>query len=126
MAADFTSVEPNQVHLGDCISFLDKVAALHSEGLFDLAFADPPYNLQKLYGNYADALAEKSYIEWCNRWLDGMARALDRLAAAPAALDEAKATASRLARTRYNWDVEKQNLLTSVATAFDRRGQERA
>ncbi|HEY4983569.1 MAG TPA: site-specific DNA-methyltransferase [Verrucomicrobiae bacterium] len=76
MAADFTSVEPNQVHLGDCVSFLNRVVELHSEGLFDLAFADPPYNLQKLYGNYEDALAEKQYVEWCNRWLDGMARAL--------------------------------------------------
>jgi site-specific DNA-methyltransferase (adenine-specific) len=69
-------IGPNEVLQTDCISFLDKVAALHPDGFFDLAFADPPYNLQKLYGNYEDALAEKQYVEWCNRWLDGMARAL--------------------------------------------------
>jgi DNA modification methylase len=68
--------EPNQVLETDCISFLEKVTASHPEGLFDLAFADPPYNLKKLYGSYEDALAEKHYIEWCNAWLEGMARTL--------------------------------------------------
>jgi site-specific DNA-methyltransferase (adenine-specific) len=72
----YQDVELNRVLETDCISFLDKVAASHPEGLFDLAFADPPYNLQKLYGNYDDALAEHRYIEWCNQWLHGMARTL--------------------------------------------------
>jgi site-specific DNA-methyltransferase (adenine-specific) len=36
---------PDQVHLGDCIPFLERVAQAHPEGVFDLAFADPPYNL---------------------------------------------------------------------------------
>jgi site-specific DNA-methyltransferase (adenine-specific) len=70
------SIEPDEVLKADCVSFLEKVAKSHPEGLFDLAFADPPYNLQKLYGNYDDALAEHRYIEWCNQWLDGMARSL--------------------------------------------------
>jgi site-specific DNA-methyltransferase (adenine-specific) len=71
-----TEIEPNQVYQGDCVSFLHRVTKLHPGGLFDLAFADPPYNLQKLYSNYEDALAEQHYIEWCNDWLDGVARAL--------------------------------------------------
>ena len=66
----------DQVHLGDCFSFLEGVAKQHHEGVFDLAFADPPYNLAKNYDAYDDALADQHYLEWCNRWLDGMARTL--------------------------------------------------
>jgi DNA modification methylase len=66
----------NEVYAGDCVAFLARVAQLHPEGAFDLVFADPPYNLDKRYANYADALAERHYLEWCERWLDGMARAL--------------------------------------------------
>jgi len=69
-------LERDQVVLSDCVSFLDGVAAAHPEGVFDLAFADPPYNLAKNYANYADTLADQHYLEWCNQWLDGMARTL--------------------------------------------------
>ena len=54
---------------------------------------------------------------------DAMAQALDRLAGAPEALDKAKATASRLGRQRYNWDVEKQVLLDSVERVFAQGGR---
>lgn len=73
---ELTDLELNKVYQGDCISFLNRVASLHPEGVFDLAFADPPYNLKKTYDMYDDALAEQKYIEWCNRWLEGMARTL--------------------------------------------------
>ncbi len=69
-------VEANQVYLGDCVSFLKQTEALYPEGMFDLAFADPPYNLEKGYSKYDDALADQHYIEWCNAWLEGMARTL--------------------------------------------------
>ncbi len=69
-------LETNRVYQGDCVSFLNRISALHPEGVFDLAFADPPYNLEKSYDSYADALAERHYLEWCNAWLEGMARAL--------------------------------------------------
>lgn len=74
--AQLSVIEPDTVYEGDCVAFLDQVAALHPRGLFDLAFADPPYNLQKSYDRYADELAEREYLAWCNRWLAGMARAL--------------------------------------------------
>jgi len=73
---DIPVLERDKVYLSDCVSFLKQVAELHPDGVFDLAFADPPYNLQKLYSNYEDALAEQHYIEWCNGWLDGMVRTL--------------------------------------------------
>lgn len=70
------AVEPDTVHHGDCVTFLNRVAESHPDGLFDLAFADPPYNLEKLYGTHDDAMAEHKYLAWCNAWLAGMARAL--------------------------------------------------
>lgn len=73
---ELNRVETNQVYEGDCVSFLRRVKALHPDGAFDLAFADPPYNLEKRYDSYADALAEKHYLEWCNAWLEGMAQTL--------------------------------------------------
>jgi site-specific DNA-methyltransferase (adenine-specific) len=72
----FTEVPENSVHHGDCVSFLARVAELHPTGRFDLAFADPPYNLAKAYGAYTDERADEQYLAWCNEWLAGMARAL--------------------------------------------------
>lgn len=51
---------------------------------------------------------------------DDMAAALDDLAGSPTAQAEAAASAWRLGRVRYNWDVEKEMLLASVARAFQR------
>ena len=47
-----------------------------------------------------------------------MAATLDRLAGTPSVRDEARACAWRLGRERYNWDIEKNVLLDSVARAF--------
>lgn len=74
--SNLAAIEANKVYQGDCISFLERVSTMHPEGLFDLAFADPPYNLKKSYDKYQDSLAEQHYIEWCNLWLEGMVRAL--------------------------------------------------
>jgi glycosyltransferase involved in cell wall biosynthesis len=52
---------------------------------------------------------------------DGIALVLDRLAGSPAARAEARDTAWRLGRERYNWDVEKGALLGSVERAFASR-----
>jgi glycosyltransferase involved in cell wall biosynthesis len=49
---------------------------------------------------------------------DDTAVVLDRLALSPSARAEAAATAWRLGRERFNWDVEKGVLLGSVARAF--------
>lgn len=69
-------VELDQVYAGDCLSFLHRVEVLHPNGLFDLAFADPPYNLEKNYSQWDDAMGERHYLEWCNAWLVGMAATL--------------------------------------------------
>jgi site-specific DNA-methyltransferase (adenine-specific) len=76
VAGNVDEVQPDTVHHGDCVAFLNRVAELHPDGLFDLAFADPPYNLAKDYGDYEDALADQRYLDWCDDWLEGMAHAL--------------------------------------------------
>jgi len=57
----------------DCLEFLPRV---RSESV-DTVFADPPFNLGKLYGaKVNDAVSEKTYVEWCARWLDECIRIL--------------------------------------------------
>lgn len=43
----------------------------------DLAFADPPFNLGKVYrSKIDDAKAAHHYLDWCRGWLDEMCRVL--------------------------------------------------
>jgi DNA modification methylase len=69
-------IELDHVYAGDCLEFMHRVEVLHPNGFFDLAFADPPYNLAKAYGQWDDALADQHYLDWCNDWLAGMAATL--------------------------------------------------
>ena len=55
-----------------------------------------------------------------------IAAALDDLGEAPARLAEAKRTAWRLGRERYNWGVERDFLLKAVDRAFTLRGPGKA
>jgi glycosyltransferase involved in cell wall biosynthesis len=48
-----------------------------------------------------------------------MASALDLMCETEGALEEAMATAWRLGRERYNWEVEQRLLLAAVAGAFE-------
>ena len=64
--------QKNQVINGDSIKFMKKIKERYPEGLFDLTFADPPYNLSKSYGKYFDAKRDTEYVNWCNQWLKGM------------------------------------------------------
>lgn len=69
-------LETDKIYQGDCVSFLKRVTELHPGGVFDMVFADPPYNLDKLYEGCPDDLTETEYIEWCNSWLEGMVETL--------------------------------------------------
>ncbi|MBS1516590.1 MAG: site-specific DNA-methyltransferase [Bacteroidetes bacterium] len=60
----------DKVLLGDCIEQMEELLVKYPNGVFDLVFADPPYNLSKEYKIYDDTLASKEYIEWCNKWLE--------------------------------------------------------
>lgn len=65
-------VEKNKVVHQSCIDFLNELHQTNPHGFFDVAFADPPYNLAKNYSIYQDDLEERKYIDWCNQWLLGM------------------------------------------------------
>ncbi|MCY4562685.1 MAG: site-specific DNA-methyltransferase [Flavobacteriaceae bacterium] len=61
----------------DCISFMQRLKIEYPDGIFDLAFADPPYNLEKTYSHYDDTKKEDEYIKWCDKWLRGMFEVLN-------------------------------------------------
>jgi DNA methylase len=57
----------------DCLSFLKRV----SDESVDTVFADPPFNLGKVYGpKVDDAMTEDEYVEWSRSWIDECIRAL--------------------------------------------------
>lgn len=50
----------------DCISFLKS-----SNKKYDIIFADPPFNLNKFYGeNFLDKMTPENYLKWCYNWID--------------------------------------------------------
>jgi len=66
----------DQVIAADCISYMEGLLPDFENKAFDLVFADPPYNLDKLYTNYNDAHSPESYLAWCDKWLELCARLL--------------------------------------------------
>lgn len=62
-----------RLYQGDCLEILSQVP---TESV-DLAFADPPFNLNKNYSSRIDDnLASKAYLEWCEKWALEMVRTL--------------------------------------------------
>lgn len=58
---------------GDCMRYLPSV----KDSVIDTVFADPPFNLGKLYGkNTNDMLSDERYLEWCRLWLKECVRVL--------------------------------------------------
>lgn len=54
----------------------DVLPALADESV-DMIFADPPFNLDKDYGEDADDdIAEDEYLQWCTEWIDECIRVL--------------------------------------------------
>ena len=62
----------DKVYCGDIVKILKK----YPSNSIDLAFADPPYNLDKMYNSYDDKKKESLYLEWCNSWLKEYIRVL--------------------------------------------------
>lgn len=61
------------LHQADCLKLL---STLDAESV-DLAFADPPFNLDKKYSSKIDDAREShDYLAWCEQWLDEMVRVL--------------------------------------------------
>jgi site-specific DNA-methyltransferase (adenine-specific) len=61
------------LYQGDCLALMPH---LDSDSV-DLIFADPPFNLNKLYpSNIDDNLKSAQYLEWCEKWIDECTRIL--------------------------------------------------
>jgi site-specific DNA-methyltransferase (adenine-specific) len=58
---------------GDCLNYLPSIR----DDIIDTVFADPPFNLNKIYGsNSNDDLREEDYLSWCKKWLNECCRVL--------------------------------------------------
>lgn len=65
--------EGGKLFQGDCISLLSDL----EDETFDLVFADPPFNLNKIYpSEINDNLTTLEYIKWTEDWLDECIRTL--------------------------------------------------
>ena len=65
LSPDFTTTH-GSLYQHDCIDFLNSVP----DNSYDLIFADPPFNLNKLYpSKMDDALKEEEYILWQENWV---------------------------------------------------------
>jgi len=73
---EWTPLEWNTVYQEDCLLFMRQLLSTYPDGIFDLVFADPPYNLEKKYDEYADDKSARDYLQWCDQWLRLCARVL--------------------------------------------------
>ncbi len=66
------AVSLNTIHQGDCIAGLKKL----DDGVVDLAFADPPFNIGYDYDVYQDNLQSEQYLDWTRQWTAEVVRVL--------------------------------------------------
>lgn len=66
---EWTPLKWNTVYQEDCMLFMRQLLSAYPDGIFDLVFADPPYNLEKKYDEYSDDKSTRDYLQWCNEWL---------------------------------------------------------
>jgi len=58
---------------GDCMDYLPVV----KDEVIDTVFADPPFNLNKVYGAKSrDNLPDEKYTAWCEQWVEECCRVL--------------------------------------------------
>src|SRR2546423_8769296 len=62
----------DQIICGDSIKILNDLP----EGWVDLCFADPPFNIGYLYHNYDDQKDVEEYVDWSEKWMRAVHRAL--------------------------------------------------
>lgn len=62
-----------RLYRGDCMSLMHTI----EDSSIDLIFADPPFNLNKLYPSMMDDnISKKDYIKWTEAWIDECIRIL--------------------------------------------------
>lgn len=61
------------LYQGDCLELMPHI----DSDSIDLVFADPPFNLNKIYpSNIDDNLKSEQYIKWCEQWAEQCIRIL--------------------------------------------------
>ena len=60
------------VHNKDCIAGMRRLA----DGVIDLAFADPPFNIGYDYDVYDDRRGDDEFVSWCRDWMSEVVRLL--------------------------------------------------
>ncbi|MGD0541571.1 MAG: DNA methyltransferase [Tepidisphaeraceae bacterium] len=68
----FVKQQQSRLINGDVLTELHKLPS----NSVDFCFADPPYNLDKRYDTWDDAIDIADYFKWCDAWLDELARVL--------------------------------------------------
>lgn len=59
--------EHGRLYQGDCLELMSEM----EPGSVDLVFADPPFNLGKMYGDhFNDATSETEYLRWSKEWIE--------------------------------------------------------
>ena len=59
--------DDHKVYLGDALEALNHI----EDESIDLIFADPPYNIGKVFASSKDKWAtDEDYLEWCYKWLE--------------------------------------------------------
>lgn len=67
------STSLGEAYRGDCLELLKRV---ESDSI-DVVFADPPFNLSKIYpSGMDDNLKVENYIKWCGDWIEECTRVL--------------------------------------------------
>src|SRR6185437_12094848 len=64
--------QTNQIIQGDSIEILNQ----GPEAWVDLCFADPPFNIGYLYHGYDDQKNVDEYVDWSEKWMRAVYRAL--------------------------------------------------
>jgi len=62
----------NCIHHGDCITGMQQLP----DGVIDLAFADPPFNIGYDYDVYKDDHSDDAYLGWTRQWMTAVCRVL--------------------------------------------------
>lgn len=80
--------EYGELFNNDCITVMEG----QKDESVDLIFADPPFNLNKIYlSGINDSLSESTYLSWCEKWIDECIRIL------------------KMGGTFYLWNLPKWN-----------------
>ncbi len=105
----------------DCLAYLKEKA----DHVYDLVFADPPFNINFAYDVYKDKLPAEQYVAWCEDWMQQVYRTLTPtgtfwLAIGDEFAAELKLAAQRVGFICRSWVVSFSTFGVNVEHGFTR------